>query len=285
VRTQAAQDTEILAAEIAPVAAQVETTQHQDAPIVRKLGLGHWNAGKSRGAQTKEFVRSKLRKLAWIEGFDQVGGASGGNGGFVETSGKNYLDFRGKVDLLAAHGTNGTLLLDPNDITIDDGTGTPTITGVPGTGDEIYFSPTTSYVSSATINSELATTNVLVQTGAASGGSNAGGSIIVASTASLNWTTNNTLALSASQDIQINSAINGPSGTLELVAANGSISQIAGAITVASLAASAPSGSVSLTNSSNVISNAAGTASSGGFALTTSNGIAKLAPGFQELPP
>jgi filamentous hemagglutinin family protein len=204
-----------------------------------------------------------------------MGGASGGNGGFVETSGKNYLDFRGKVDLLASHGTTGTLLLDPNNITIDDGSGTPAITGVPGTGDEIYSSPTTSYVSSATINSELATTNVLVQTGAASGGSSAGGSIIVANTASLNWTTSNTLALSASQDIQINSAISGPSGTLELVAANGSITQTTTTnttpITVNSLAASAPSGSVSLTNAYNVISSVAGTSSSGGFTLSTAN--------------
>ncbi|MDB6011469.1 MAG: filamentous hemagglutinin family outer membrane protein, partial [Gammaproteobacteria bacterium] len=36
------------------------------------------------------------------------GGAQAGNGGFVETSGKNYLDFQGHVDLLAPHGTTGT---------------------------------------------------------------------------------------------------------------------------------------------------------------------------------
>ena len=204
-----------------------------------------------------------------------MGGASGGNGGFVETSGKNYLDFRGKVNLLAAHGTNGTLLLDPNDITIDDGSGTPAITGVPGTGDEIYSSPTTSYVSSATINSELATTNVLVQTGAASGGSSAGGSIIVAPTASLSWNTSNTLALSASQDIQIYSAISGQGGTLELVAANGLIKQYNNTnttpIVVNSLAASAPFGSVTLANPYNVISNVAGSSGSGGFTLTSAN--------------
>ena len=204
-----------------------------------------------------------------------MGGALGGNGGFVETSGKSYLDFRGKVNLFAAHGTTGTLLLDPNDITIDDGTGTPAITGVPGSGDEIYSSPTTSYVSSATINSELATTNVLIQTGAASGGSSAGGSIIVAPTASLSWNTSNTLALSASQDIQIYSAISGQSGTLELVAANGLIKQYNNTnttpIVVDSLAASAPFGSVTLANPYNVISNVAGASGSGGFTLTSAN--------------
>ncbi len=48
------------------------------------------------------------------------GGANSGNGGFVETSGHNYLDFRGVVDTRASQGKAGTLLLDPADITIDN---------------------------------------------------------------------------------------------------------------------------------------------------------------------
>ncbi|WP_017305275.1 CHAT domain-containing protein [Spirulina subsalsa] len=46
------------------------------------------------------------------------GGAEGGDGGFVEVSGKQDLVFRGKVDLTAAHGLAGTLLLDPENIRI-----------------------------------------------------------------------------------------------------------------------------------------------------------------------
>jgi hypothetical protein len=46
------------------------------------------------------------------------GGANGGDGGFVEVSGKQNLEFNGDVTTLAAKGKNGTLLLDPNDITI-----------------------------------------------------------------------------------------------------------------------------------------------------------------------
>ncbi|HEY9883603.1 MAG TPA: glycosyltransferase, partial [Thermosynechococcaceae cyanobacterium] len=46
------------------------------------------------------------------------GGSTIGNGGFVEVSGKQNLLFRGTVDTSATNGTNGTLLLDPADITI-----------------------------------------------------------------------------------------------------------------------------------------------------------------------
>lgn len=46
------------------------------------------------------------------------GGTIGGDGGFVEVSGKNFLDYRGKVDALAPFGKVGTLLLDPTNIEI-----------------------------------------------------------------------------------------------------------------------------------------------------------------------
>jgi filamentous hemagglutinin family protein len=47
------------------------------------------------------------------------GGASSGDGGFVEVSGKANLTFAGLVDAGAVHGTAGTLLLDPLNIIID----------------------------------------------------------------------------------------------------------------------------------------------------------------------
>ncbi|NIQ54833.1 MAG: hypothetical protein GWN71_02875, partial [Gammaproteobacteria bacterium] len=47
-----------------------------------------------------------------------AGGSASGDGGFVEVSGKQKLDFRGAVDVAAAHGTGGTLLLDPTDIVL-----------------------------------------------------------------------------------------------------------------------------------------------------------------------
>ncbi len=52
------------------------------------------------------------------------GGAQGGNGGFVEVSGTNQLDFNARVNLDAPRGAAGTLLLDPLNIVISNNTNT-----------------------------------------------------------------------------------------------------------------------------------------------------------------
>ena len=49
------------------------------------------------------------------------GGAFGGNGGFVETSGLDRVQFTGTLDLGATHGKSGTFLLDPKVIRIRPG--------------------------------------------------------------------------------------------------------------------------------------------------------------------
>ncbi|MEQ9622808.1 two-partner secretion domain-containing protein [Coleofasciculus chthonoplastes] len=51
------------------------------------------------------------------------GGTESGNGGFVEVSAKEHLIFRGTVDTSAVNGLWGTLLLDPTDIRIANGSG------------------------------------------------------------------------------------------------------------------------------------------------------------------
>ena len=51
-----------------------------------------------------------------------LGGTEGGDGGFVEVSGKESLIYRGEVDTSSITGSIGTLLLDPNDIVIKTGT-------------------------------------------------------------------------------------------------------------------------------------------------------------------
>ena len=52
------------------------------------------------------------------------GGANGGDGGFVEVSGKQMLNYRGVTDTRAARGKTGTLLLDPTAINLIAGAGT-----------------------------------------------------------------------------------------------------------------------------------------------------------------
>lgn len=68
------------------------------------------------------------------------GGVAGGNGGFVEVSGKAYLDFYGKVNLTAANGLGGTLLLDPTNIILGN-----TSSMIPGdvAGPDVAFADNT----------------------------------------------------------------------------------------------------------------------------------------------
>jgi len=53
------------------------------------------------------------------------GGSNAGDGGFVEVSGKESLAFNGGVDVTAANGQDGTVLLDPRDIIIEPNDGSP----------------------------------------------------------------------------------------------------------------------------------------------------------------
>ncbi|GAG00968.1 unnamed protein product, partial [marine sediment metagenome] len=58
-------------------------------------------------------------EATWFYGdINAQGGSLSGNGGFVEVSGKESLLFNGQVSTLAANGEIGTLLLDPDYITI-----------------------------------------------------------------------------------------------------------------------------------------------------------------------
>lgn len=71
--------------------------------------------------------------VVWADGttifhgnIEAKGGVIGGNGGFVEVSGKTALDWKGSADRTAPFGIPGTLLLDPSDVTIVDSSGSTT---------------------------------------------------------------------------------------------------------------------------------------------------------------
>jgi hypothetical protein len=91
------------------------------------------------------------------------GGASSGNGGFVETSGHRSLDVDGiRVDTRAANGASGTWLLDPDSITV-----VPSGSDSGGSFSGGVFSSAGSdaTITWTTIDSNLASGNVRLQTG------------------------------------------------------------------------------------------------------------------------
>jgi filamentous hemagglutinin family protein len=114
------------------------------------------------------------------------GGAQAGNGGSVETSG-GTLTFTGSVNTSAPHGTTGTWLLDPTDLTIDT-------TGA------------------AAIALGLVNNNVIVFTnsdGITSGqGTTAPGVGNITVNAPISWSTSNTLTIDAYNAIIFNASIN-----------------------------------------------------------------------------
>jgi trimeric autotransporter adhesin len=87
------------------------------------------------------------------------GGSQSGNGGFAEVSGKEVLAFTGTVDLGAANGSKGTLLLDPKNIIIDNA-GPAILADVDAFADT---SAATSNINAATINAAGANSNVILQ--------------------------------------------------------------------------------------------------------------------------
>jgi filamentous hemagglutinin family protein len=167
------------------------------------------------------------------------GGAQSGDGGFVEVSGKRYLDFQGTANTSATYGRAGTLLLDPSDITISADL-TPSgfsTTQTPFVADDSFID-TSSVLGVSVLEAALANGSVEVD---ASTGGYAGyvGSITVASPVA--WTNGNSLTLTADGSININASITAASGTLNLNAGSGdgpAISQgYGGSITAATLKA------------------------------------------------
>jgi len=108
------------------------------------------------------------RVIVWSDGqtvaqgaITARGGANGGNGGFVEVSGKDTLHFSSQVDTTAAKGSMGTLLLDPTDIDVIDCIGGPCGFNTPIIGFGDLPSGGDSTVRGATLSA--ATTNVSLQ--------------------------------------------------------------------------------------------------------------------------
>lgn len=170
--------------------------------------------------------------IIWSDGNTQFygklfarGGELSGNGGLVETSGKQYLDARGFVSTAAANGVAGIWLLDPADITISAGADA-NYTDIAST-----FTPdsgaATSTINTTTLGTALATNNIIITTtnNGVDGGSV--GNITVSSP--ISWASGNSLTLTAANNIAINAGITiGNSALAQLVLnAAGSVTQTA----------------------------------------------------------
>lgn len=138
------------------------------------------------------------------------GGPQGGNGGFVETSGKNYLEVIGaSVDASASNGLAGEWLLDPRNVTI----GTMTSGGTFAGG---VFTPTAddAFIDAAAINAALdAGLDVVISTGT-SGSQEGDITVAAAITATFLPGGIQTLTLNAADDIIVNANITDADTTL-----------------------------------------------------------------------
>ncbi|MES2259000.1 MAG: filamentous hemagglutinin N-terminal domain-containing protein [Pseudomonadota bacterium] len=184
------------------------------------------------------------------------GGARGGDGGLVETSG-HYLDMQGRADTRAPQGKTGSLLLDPANVIIatDSTAAAPYFQGS-GAND------TTLTV--ATLEANLASSAVEVT---ASGDANSNGFITVANP--LSWSVPHGLTLTATSYINLAASITAANAGLTLSSATGHIVQDQYSVmTLASLSASAPTSTVTL-GGSNVISGLVSAQASGAISLAS----------------
>ncbi|CAN7184207.1 YDG domain-containing protein [Pseudoduganella sp. LjRoot289] len=228
--------------------------------------------------------------VAWSDGATRVfgslsarGGAQGGDGGMLETSGK-YLDMQGRADTRAPKGKTGSLLLDPTDIFIADSV--ENAAGMLGTniraaaadgeGKSIFQEADEwhdSLVLASTLNTALESTDVTISTVNAKGLNSTSGFIKVVDP--VTWSSSQSLTLRADTDIFLNAPITGLAGALNLNAVGGLIAQSstqANALQVASLSAMA-AGNITLENAGNLIIGTATMVTSGGNALLTAYNV------------
>lgn len=227
------------------------------------------------------------------------GGANGGDGGFVEVSGKGFLDFRAQVDTRAPLGKYGTLLLDPANIIVQaanpDILGTAVsaidITAATDLNPATNFPGVTSTITSGALagllngaDVTLAATNDITVNDIVSWTTStfaltldAGNNISINAALDSSGTSGGDIALTAGNAINLGanlvSTFNATAqGMVTLTAGAGGIAQTAGAITANSLKIS--SGGGVILNGANDINTLAGSVTgTGAFELNSTSAL------------
>ena len=156
------------------------------------------------------------------------GGAQGGDGGFVEVSGKR-LGFSGTVNTTALKGKTGMLLLDPADITISAAADTDISATAPFV--DATDNGGVSNLNVTTLETALGSSFVTVNTSTTAGG-NAGNITVVDP---ISWASGTTLYLNANGQVRINAAVTGTNSFLNINASGGATQTAAGVINASTL--------------------------------------------------
>jgi len=170
------------------------------------------------------------------------GGALGGDGGFVETSGRELLSVTGSVDASAPLGNPGLWLLDPHNVTITTSTSGGSFSG----GNPNIFTPTANNatVLNTTINASLnAGTSVTITTG--STGFQAG-NITVNAAISKTSGGDATLTLAAANSIFVNADITSSNNKLNIILNADADANGFGAIQVGAVTLNSNGGNITL---------------------------------------
>ena len=208
------------------------------------------------------------------------GGTSSGDGGFVEVSGKRQLDFIGKVDVGAANGIGGKVLLDPENIVLNSSTQPSPTNNADGTPDIAFADAPDVGTTTVQIADIVNFSELFLQ---------ATNNITVAST--LTMATNNSIRLEANNNLNVNAAITtSGTGSINLkadadssgngtLAIGNNIRSGAGGITLSGASITRSAGSITSSgatgqNAGDINISASGAINLGAAAVTATGGAA-----------
>jgi fibronectin-binding autotransporter adhesin len=188
------------------------------------------------------------KAIVWADGATRFlgaasarGGASAGDGGLVEISGKDWLAFTGRVDTSAPAGRAGMLLLDPTNITISAAATSNGTCPAVGPCFTLTGNPATAILNVTDLLNALANTNVTLNTSSTAGNP---GDITVSTAVTYAGGAARTLTLTADRTVNVNQASSSTGGALGLAitagagavnfGAAGSIATNGGAVSITS---------------------------------------------------